>query len=110
MADQLRNHATSRHPARRVRPRAQLDVYLSGQTPSVRSLLPANTGGPTVLTPDMRIISVDDHIIEHPRVWSDRLPAKHQAMGPHIVELEGGRQEWSFEGNVGSIPSGMSAV
>jgi hypothetical protein len=30
-----------------------------------------------MLPADARIISVDDHAIEHPRVWLDRLPAKH---------------------------------
>lgn len=28
------------------------------------------------LQPDMHLISVDDHLIEHPRVWADRLPAR----------------------------------
>ena len=32
-----------------------------------------------------KIISVDDHIIEPATVWSDRLPAKYQDVGPRIV-------------------------
>jgi len=36
----------------------------------------------------MKLISVDDHLIEHPRVWEDRLPAKHREAGPRIVEME----------------------
>ena len=30
-----------------------------------------------MLPSDAKIISVDDHVIEHPRVWLDRLPAKY---------------------------------
>lgn len=44
------------------------------------------------------LISVDDHIIEPPRVWADRLPAKFQEAGPHVIE-EGGREWWVYEGN-----------
>ena len=36
----------------------------------------------------MKIISVDDHIIEPPGVWEDRLPAKYKAMGPRFVEMD----------------------
>ena len=48
----------------------------------------------------MQIISVDDHLIEHPRVFSDRLPAKYLAEGPRIVEDEKGRHIWHFEDKV----------
>jgi predicted TIM-barrel fold metal-dependent hydrolase len=34
----------------------------------------------------MKLLSVDDHVIEHPTVWSDRLPAKFRDTGPRIVE------------------------
>jgi len=44
------------------------------------------------------LISVDDHIIEPPRVWADRLPAKFQEAGPHVID-EGGREWWVYEGN-----------
>jgi hypothetical protein len=30
----------------------------------------------------MKIISVDDHLIEHPRVWQDRLPQSLRERGP----------------------------
>jgi acyl-CoA synthetase (AMP-forming)/AMP-acid ligase II len=33
---------------------------------------------------DAKIISVDDHVIEHPRVWLDRLPAKYSDVAPRI--------------------------
>jgi predicted TIM-barrel fold metal-dependent hydrolase len=32
-----------------------------------------------------RIISVDDHIMEPPNVWQDRLPEKYRAVGPRVV-------------------------
>ncbi|MFF1732096.1 amidohydrolase family protein [Streptomyces sp. NPDC058247] len=53
------------------------------------------------LQPWMKLISVDDHLIEHPRVWQDRLPAKYREMGPRIVETprEGLApvQSWRYE-------------
>jgi len=30
------------------------------------------------------VISVDDHVIEPPNVWQDRLPEKFKAIGPRI--------------------------
>ena len=62
-----------------------------------------------MLPEDVQLISVDDHVIEHERVWLDRLEAKYLDAGPRIVELEGGSQAWSFEGKV--IPTiGLNAV
>jgi predicted TIM-barrel fold metal-dependent hydrolase len=58
---------------------------------------------------DMQIISIDDHLIEHPRVWSDRLPDKHKEDGPRIIETEQGHHVWVYEGNV--FPQiGLNAV
>jgi len=31
------------------------------------------------------IISVDDHVVEPPNVWMDRLPKKYADVGPRIV-------------------------
>lgn len=42
------------------------------------------------------LISVDDHIIEPPNVWVDRLPAKHREAGPRVVE-EADREWWYYE-------------
>lgn len=57
----------------------------------------------------MKIISVDDHVIEHPRVWQDRLPAKYLEEGPRIVETPEGYQVWRYEGQV--FPQiGLNAV
>ena len=35
-----------------------------------------------MLQEDVQVISVDDHVIEHERVWLDRLPAKYLEVGP----------------------------
>jgi predicted TIM-barrel fold metal-dependent hydrolase len=32
-----------------------------------------------------RIVSVDDHVVEPPGVWMDRLPSKYRDVGPRIV-------------------------
>jgi predicted TIM-barrel fold metal-dependent hydrolase len=62
-----------------------------------------------MLPEDVQLISVDDHVIEHEKVWTDRLPAKYLEVGPRIVELDGGMQAWSFEGR--TIPTiGLNAV
>ena len=36
-----------------------------------------------------RIISVDDHVVEPPELWTDRLPRKYQDRGPRIVRERG---------------------
>jgi hypothetical protein len=42
------------------------------------------------------IISVDDHVVEPPDLWSSRLPARYQDRGPRITAPEdedaGGRR------------------
>ncbi len=36
-----------------------------------------------------KIISVDDHVIEHANVWQDRLPAKYKDIGPRVIQERG---------------------
>ena len=43
------------------------------------------------------LISVDDHILEPPNVWVDRVPAKDRDRAPHI-ETEDGNEFWVYEG------------
>lgn len=54
------------------------------------------------LQDDMQLISVDDHLVEPPTLWVDRLPAKYREAGPRIVEeeVEGGppAHVWVYEG------------
>jgi predicted TIM-barrel fold metal-dependent hydrolase len=54
------------------------------------------------------LISVDDHIIEHATVWTDRLAAKWHDQCPHVIE-EDGREYWVYEGNR-SETMGLNAV
>jgi predicted TIM-barrel fold metal-dependent hydrolase len=51
-----------------------------------------------MLPDDAQIISVDDHVIEHPRVFTDRLPAKYAEVAPRIVKLPDGNDTWLYEG------------
>ena len=44
-----------------------------------------------------KLFSVDDHIVEPPGVWVDRVPAAYKDRVPHVVE-DGGRQAWVWEG------------
>src|SRR5690606_19803911 len=41
------------------------------------------------LKDDMQLISVDDHLIEKPELWQERLPKKFLEVGPRIIEADG---------------------
>ena len=43
------------------------------------------------------ITSVDDHIIEPPNVWTDRLPAKYKDEAPHVIIDDDGTEVWAYE-------------
>lgn len=60
-----------------------------------------------MLPPETKLISVDDHIVEPPHTWTSRLPSRYQEAGPHVVELDNGRQAWSYEGRRIPIEVGM---
>ncbi|MFI5886044.1 amidohydrolase family protein [Streptomyces sp. NPDC051554] len=47
-----------------------------------------------------RIVSVDDHVIEHPRVWLDRLPSRYVGVGPRVERGPDGNETWVYEGAV----------
>ena len=47
---------------------------------------------------DYLLISTDDHIIEPPDVWKDRLESKFQPLAPKVVEVDG-EERWLFEGD-----------
>jgi predicted TIM-barrel fold metal-dependent hydrolase len=59
-----------------------------------------------MLQPDVKAISVDDHIIEPPHLWRDRLPARYRPIGPRVVEVEDGTQRWVFEDQVVQVNRG----
>jgi predicted TIM-barrel fold metal-dependent hydrolase len=50
------------------------------------------------------IISVDDHVVEPPDLWSARLPAKYQDRGPRVVR---DRAKFSFTGGNFSYEKGV---
>jgi predicted TIM-barrel fold metal-dependent hydrolase len=54
------------------------------------------------------IVSVDDHVVEPPTVWSDRLPAKYQEAGPRIVRAPMG--EITFVGGKLTVKPGTEGA
>jgi predicted TIM-barrel fold metal-dependent hydrolase len=66
-----------------------------GETP--KSGKAANLPGDDDMDPLTEwIISVDDHVIEPPNVWLDRLPKKYQNVAPRVVHDEQG-EAWLYE-------------
>lgn len=55
------------------------------------------------------VISVDDHLVEPPRMFEGRLPRRLADRAPRIVEDEWGHQVWEFDGGRHS-QVGMNAV
>ena len=51
-----------------------------------------------------RIISVDDHVVEPPDLWTARLPAKYRDRGPRV---ERDTAIFNFEGGVFSYEKGV---
>ena len=43
-----------------------------------------------------KIFSVDDHVVEHPLVWTSRLPQKYFDVAPHVVN-DGTQEFWQYE-------------
>jgi predicted TIM-barrel fold metal-dependent hydrolase len=43
------------------------------------------------------IVSVDDHIVEPPNLWQDRVPAKHMDTAPRVITDDQGREFWAYE-------------
>jgi predicted TIM-barrel fold metal-dependent hydrolase len=58
-----------------------------------------------VLPASAKLMSADDHIIEPPRLWVDRVPDRYRDGCPRIVEVDG-RQAWLYEGELTYIPMG----
>src|SRR4029453_1626778 len=51
-----------------------------------------------------RIISVDDHVVEPPDLWTSRLPARYRDVGPRVVR---DKAKFSFAGGVFSYEKGV---
>jgi predicted TIM-barrel fold metal-dependent hydrolase len=54
------------------------------------------------------MISVDDHVLEPPNVWQDRVPARFKDAAPKIV-VKDGQEAWQYEGRIFPT-SGLAAV
>jgi predicted TIM-barrel fold metal-dependent hydrolase len=54
------------------------------------------------------LFSADDHVVEHARVWTDRVSTRHRERAPHVIE-EDGREYWVYE-DVKSPQMGLNAV
>lgn len=57
------------------------------------------------LQPWMKLLSTDDHLIEPPGLWLDRLPGKYWQNGPRIVEQprsagQAPAEVWTYEGRI----------
>jgi predicted TIM-barrel fold metal-dependent hydrolase len=52
-----------------------------------------------------RIISVDDHVVEPPDLWTKRLPAKYRDKGPRVVR---DRARFSFTGGTFAYEKGVA--
>jgi predicted TIM-barrel fold metal-dependent hydrolase len=61
------------------------------------------------LPADVQIVSTDDHVVEPPDVWQDRLPKKFKETGPRIVHDDQGRDVWMFDGRP-HYNNGLGAV
>ena len=50
------------------------------------------------------IVSVDDHVVEPPDLFKDRLPKKYVDLAPQFLTKEDGTNVWSYEGTeVGNV-------
>jgi predicted TIM-barrel fold metal-dependent hydrolase len=53
---------------------------------------------------DMVLVSVDDHVVEPPDLFKDRLPKKYADLAPQFLTKEDGTNVWSYEGTeVGNV-------
>ncbi len=67
-----------------------------------------NTDGSKTFNLDW-LISVDDHILEPPNLWVDRVPSKDRDRAPHMEFDDKGMDFWVYDGK--KLPSsGLSAV
>ncbi|MBV9660544.1 MAG: amidohydrolase, partial [Acidimicrobiales bacterium] len=53
-----------------------------------------------MLREEHKLVSCDDHVIEPPNVWVDRMPAKFNDRGPRVVDRPGHTQAWQLDGDL----------
>jgi hypothetical protein len=63
-----------------------------------------------VLTEDMILVSIDDHVIEPPDMFERHVPQRWQADAPRVETNAQGIDAWVFQGVETSTPFGMCAV
>lgn len=61
--------------------------------------------GLIVLPDGAKLISADDHMIEPPHLWVDRVPAAYRDRAPRVVRAEG-RDAWLYNDTLTHIPMG----
>ena len=66
----------------------------------------ADVTDPSTLSLDW-MVSVDDHVLEPPNVWQDRVPAKYRDVAPRLVQNDAG-EFWAYEDRL--VPTGMLAA
>jgi predicted TIM-barrel fold metal-dependent hydrolase len=55
------------------------------------------------------LISVDDHVLEPPDLWTSRLPDKYHEQAPHLILDDTGGHVWAYE-DLRERVSGLAAV
>src|SRR5690349_19599970 len=55
------------------------------------------------------MVSVDDHVIEPPRLWLDRIPAKYHDVCPRVIAEDDGNEYWVYEDKK-MVTGGLGAV
>jgi predicted TIM-barrel fold metal-dependent hydrolase len=55
---------------------------------------------------DYRIISSDNHVVEPPDLWTNRIDAKFRGREPRVVRLEDGSDRWFTDGIKGQTMAG----
>ena len=70
--------------------------------PQTAAILGIDEGDHRMDTP--RIISVDDHVVEPPTLWTNRIPAKFRDRAPRV---ERDSAVFQFEGGVFSFEKGV---
>jgi predicted TIM-barrel fold metal-dependent hydrolase len=58
-----------------------------------------------MLPANARLMSADDHMIEPPHLWVDRVPTRYRDSCPRVVKIDG-RDAWVFNDEVTYIPMG----
>jgi len=58
---------------------------------------------------DLVLVSVDDHVVEPPDVFVDRVPAKYADLAPKLITMPDGTEAWEYLGNL-SMSVGLNAV